>query len=554
METTAIQTLRLSESLALPRALVTHVVGILAMRGKGKSYTAFVLMEEMVSQGLFVGFVDPLGIAWGIRSSADGKREGLPVIVFGGRRGDVPLDPTAGKLVAQAVLELRQPYILDLSLFDTEDQQRTFLADFIEGFRIPEQVLMHLIVDEADLFAPQIPQSTEARRSLHALHALVRRFRFKGMGATIISQRPAELAKGILQLDVLIALGMTTPQDIKALDEWIKRNATETERQTFLSTLATLPVGEAWIWSPQWLQLFERVKIRSRQTFDSSRTPDVDGALTVPARLTELDLSQISTQIADLMAQSQETDPALLRQRIRALEEQLRSRSQAGQVARSLPTQSWRQELALARRQLVEKDQEIQRLQRQLAEFSRLQVEVSGTTVPLVEMPAYLQRLHIEQAIITVDQLNSMPQTKAKLDGEAVLSKPEPTQKVQPKKPLTVNDVFALLPHSQMITLKNLLKKVEALTTNERALFSWLLSNDGSGLRPLDLADAVCINVRATRPDRTSELRRIPFIHHPANTGSYFASVFAEYASKAFPGISAETLQIVKHCLLDAAR
>ncbi len=238
-ETMIREALCLSESLTLPRSMMTHVAGILAMRGMGKSYTASVLMEEMVRAGLFVGFVDPLGIAWGIRASSDGEHEGLPVLIFGGRHGDITLDPGAGKIVSQAALDLRQPYILDLSLFDTEDEQRAFLADFIEALRPHENVLMHLIVDEADLFGPQIPQSSEARRSLHAMHALVRRFRFKGIGATLISQRPAELSKGMLQLDVLIALGMTTPQDIKALDEWIKRNATEIERQTFLSTLST---------------------------------------------------------------------------------------------------------------------------------------------------------------------------------------------------------------------------------------------------------------------------------------------------------------------------
>ncbi len=34
--------------------------------------------------------IDPAGAWWGIRSSADAKGEGLPVVIFGGEHGDVP--------------------------------------------------------------------------------------------------------------------------------------------------------------------------------------------------------------------------------------------------------------------------------------------------------------------------------------------------------------------------------------------------------------------------------------------------------------------------------
>jgi hypothetical protein len=208
-------------------------------------------MEEMVEHGLFVGYVDPLGIAWGIRASADGERAGYPVLILGGRHGDLPLDPASDAIVSQFVLESRQPFILDLSLFEDEDEQRQFVAEFIRGFRLHEEVLCHLIVDEANLFAPQVPQSPMAQRSLTAMNRQTRRYRYKGMGCTLITQRPAELNKSVLgQIDLLLALRVISPQDSKALDDWIKRNAGEAERAQFLATLSGLPTGMAWAWSP----------------------------------------------------------------------------------------------------------------------------------------------------------------------------------------------------------------------------------------------------------------------------------------------------------------
>ncbi len=285
--------LSISAALHLPLDALTHVLGIVAQRGAGKSYCASVLMEEMVEHGLFVGYVDPLGITWGIRASADGEHAGYPVLILGGRHGDLPLDPASGAIVSQFVLEQRQPFILDLSLFEDEDEQRQFVAEFIRGFRLHEEVLCHLIVDEADLFAPQVPQSPMAQRSLTAMNRLTRRYRYKGMGCTLITQRPAELHKRVLgQIDLLLALRVISPQDSKALDDWIKRNAGEAERAQFLATLSGLQTGTAWAWSPQWLSLLQQVAIRTRRTFDSSATPKVGVKRSTPRQLAEIDLER----------------------------------------------------------------------------------------------------------------------------------------------------------------------------------------------------------------------------------------------------------------------
>ena len=75
--------LTLGPGLVLPHEAVTETFAILAKRGAGKTYTAAVLVEEMMGAGLPVVIVDPVGVWWGLRSSADGTAEGLPVVIFG---------------------------------------------------------------------------------------------------------------------------------------------------------------------------------------------------------------------------------------------------------------------------------------------------------------------------------------------------------------------------------------------------------------------------------------------------------------------------------------
>lgn len=97
--------LRLARDLLLPLEAVTQTFAILAKRGVGKTYTASVLVEELLTAGLHVCVVDPIGVWWGLRASADGTAPGLPIIVLGGEHGDVPLEVTAGEIIADFVID-----------------------------------------------------------------------------------------------------------------------------------------------------------------------------------------------------------------------------------------------------------------------------------------------------------------------------------------------------------------------------------------------------------------------------------------------------------------
>src|SRR6185436_1164575 len=209
------KTLEISTGLALPLDAITQTFGIVAQRGAGKTYLTAVLCEEFAAAGLPFAVVDPMGVYWGLRSSADGKHEGLPIIILGGEHGDVPLESTSGRVIADWIAAERRSAVLDLSLFG-KNEQRRFVTDFAEQIYQRNREPLHLILDEADLWAPQRPKGVE--RMLGAVEDLVRRGRARGIGLSLITQRPAVLNKDVLtQVSVLIALRIVGPQDRDAV-------------------------------------------------------------------------------------------------------------------------------------------------------------------------------------------------------------------------------------------------------------------------------------------------------------------------------------------------
>ncbi len=57
-----VEGLTLGPALVLPVEAVTETFAILAKRGAGKTYTAAMLVEEMMGAGLPVVIVDPVGV------------------------------------------------------------------------------------------------------------------------------------------------------------------------------------------------------------------------------------------------------------------------------------------------------------------------------------------------------------------------------------------------------------------------------------------------------------------------------------------------------------
>ena len=214
-------------------------------------------------------------------------------MIAGGEHADVPIEPTSGEVLAEMIVSERLSMVIDFPSSFRKGEQHRFMVDFAETLYRKNRQAVHLVLDEADEFAPQRTMGDEARM-LGAIEDLVRRGRARGIGVTMITQRPAVLNKNVLtQIEVLIALRLTSPQDRAAIAEWVKYHADGGQAQKMLESLGSLPVGTAWFWSPGWLDVFKKVAIRKRETLDSSSTPKVGGfAKFTPSKMAPVDLEK----------------------------------------------------------------------------------------------------------------------------------------------------------------------------------------------------------------------------------------------------------------------
>lgn len=315
----------------LPIEFVTETAAILARRGAGKTYTGNVVAEEFLACGHQIVVIDPLNAWWGLRSSADGKKPGYPIVIFGGARGDLPLEVGMAKGVADLVAEDRDfSCVLSLRHMKKAEQKR-FVAEFAEQLfhRKGEEDLatpVHVFIDEAHRFAPQFVRADDAR-VVGAIGDLVLGGRQAGIGVTLITQRSAKLNKDVLtQAELLVVGQITGPQDKKAVRQWIEENADDVEQGKFMASLAQLKRGQFWFWSPARMSIFARVDVRKKRTFDSSATPKAGRRPVAPKKVYAVDLKKIRSTLEVALKTAEQTDPKALRRRVAELEGQLRSK------------------------------------------------------------------------------------------------------------------------------------------------------------------------------------------------------------------------------------
>lgn len=214
-----------------------------------------------------------------------------------------------------------------LSTLPSRAAEQTFVADFLERLyraKASRREALLVVVDEADVFAPQRPGAEQAR-SLGAMEAIVRRGRIRGLGCLLISQRAA---------------------------------------------VASLERGEAWVWSPAWLRTLRRVRIRQRTTFDSSRTPEAGEAAAAPRALAKVDIPALSARLAAAVEQAKADDPRALRRRIAELEQQVRL--QADVIAAGPQTVTERVEVP------VLGDEQLRRLEEAVSRLTTVAMEAAG--------------------------------------------------------------------------------------------------------------------------------------------------------------------------------
>jgi len=334
--------LHLSPALALPLDAVTEKLAFLGRTGSGKTYAASKLAEEMHAARAQFVVLDPVGKWWSLRLAADGTAPGIAIPVFGGLHGDVPLEPTSGKLVADVICDRGISLVIDVSQFESDADKARFATEFAARFFYRKKgapSAVHLFLEEAQEFIPQNPQREEARM-LHAFTRIWKLGRNFGIGGSLLTQRPQEVNKKVLNLtELLFCFQLSGPHERKAVDGWIAEKGIDEDISGELPKLAR---GHAHAWSPAWLDISKVIAIGTRWTFDASSTPKV-GARADARELATIDLEKLRSDMAATIERAKAEDPKELRRRIAELEREARH-------TRAMPAPAKPDEAAVARR------------------------------------------------------------------------------------------------------------------------------------------------------------------------------------------------------------
>lgn len=193
-------------TLPIPKAALSQHLIVLGKTGAGKSSAMRVLVEGLLDAGDPVCILDPKGDWYGIKSSADGKQAGYPLVIFGGEHADVPINVHAGAHLAELVATGNRPCIIDMRGWMTGERTRFFIdfASTLSGAalqrywleRLPEgerkvlEVLLLAFPDSVE--RTYIDEQTGYKRS--SRDAYIQRLKARGLvyvignGEVIVSQ------------------------------------------------------------------------------------------------------------------------------------------------------------------------------------------------------------------------------------------------------------------------------------------------------------------------------------------------------------------------------
>ena len=303
----------------LPVTALDERLAIVGTSGSGKTYAAKGLVENLLDENARVCVVDPLGVWWGLRAGPDGSGPGPhAAVVFGSAHADVPLTPGMGTALGHLVGTHALACVVDVSDLGSAAVRRAFTEALYDSNTEP----LHLVLDEADLWAPQrVPP--DGYDLLGHVEEIVRRGRVRGFVPWLITQRPAVLHKDVLsQADILVSMKLTSSQDRAALGRWFEGQAERAEGRRILAALPQLGRGEGWVWAPS-KRVLAQVAFPRIRSFDSSAAPRRPERVRATGPRPPVDLSAIAAALAGTEGASPGGDEGW---RISELERRLRQR------------------------------------------------------------------------------------------------------------------------------------------------------------------------------------------------------------------------------------
>jgi hypothetical protein len=314
----------------IPKNALDDRLAFVGTAGSGKTYNAGSGVELLLERAARVVVADPLGVWWGLRLKADGKAPSpFNVVIFGGPHGDIAINEQAGALIGETVAGMAESCIVDLSQIGTKAGERRFMLAFLTAlYRKTAGEPLHLVIDEADMFAPQrlMDKDGDAARLLGMMETIVRRGRVKGFIPWLITQRPAVLSKDVLsQADGMVAFKLTASQDRSAIGAWIEGQADQQQGKAILAALPAMQRGQGVVWVPG-RSILETATFPEKKTFDSSRTPK-RGETKRTATLKPIDLGALKDRLSTIESETKANDPKALKAEVARLTRELAAKA-----------------------------------------------------------------------------------------------------------------------------------------------------------------------------------------------------------------------------------
>jgi Mn-dependent DtxR family transcriptional regulator len=307
-----------------PDALSQHVI-VLGKTRSGKSSKVRVLVEWLLANKKRVVILTPKDDWWGLKASADGKQEGYPIVIFGGKHEDLPFNPRAGAQVAELIATGNRPCLITFARQKPSDRTR-FYNDFMEGLFKFHQGELYVVIDEVHNFAPKGKVfSPDAGMMIHWSNTLASEGQGQGLIMIAASQRPQKVHNDLLtSCETLIACRVIHKADRDANKDWIDGCADPQVGRDLLADLASMDRSDAWCWSPEIGFGPKRISWPMFETFDSFK-PQTGAA---PAKLkgwADVDLDEVKSKLQAVVKEAEANDPAALKKQIAELQRQIKA-------------------------------------------------------------------------------------------------------------------------------------------------------------------------------------------------------------------------------------
>jgi hypothetical protein len=470
------------------QTLVGRGIAVLGITGSGKTNTAAVLIEELLSNDLPLTIVDIEGEYWGLK-------ERFEILVAGrSEHAELEIGPeNAGKL-AEISIKRGISVILDLSDF-TQEESYEFLLEYFKSLWTTSSVTRQpyqIVLEEAHEFVPQSTSTTLKQ----VLTRIALRGRKRGLGIILLSQRSAKVEKDVLtQASLLFLHKVVHPTDLRVYKDLIPLPAAQVE-----DMVRRLRPGEAIVVYNHEANILQ---LRLRYTFHAGSTPTWNRV--AQPKLRKLDTGMLKelralTVGTDRKASST-SEQAKLTARVKELEEAI-----------------------------TLKDAEIQRLQNQVDLLSKFSFSIEG--LPYAPKFSDTETLKVDQAIvgrvITGERSNS--EADSKTANTLISHLPEPYVGV------------SLTPVEQR-KLDSIIQRFQKLPKLQRSILRLLFEHEGTAMTIPMMASWLSLKESTIRNHPPYDLMKMKLVMRMrVRRGYKYRSSIYSYFQTEFPQVDPNLL------------